>query len=94
LKECRHPRRPILRSPADKLGEIVLTAKSVIRAGRVGQGGRRQKSTIAACIALVSSRLVDVGLLDSDVYGPSVPHLLGVTAGRNSLNKSIRRTAG
>jgi ATP-binding protein involved in chromosome partitioning len=67
-----HPR------PPQKLGEIGLTAKSVIVVGS-GKGGVG-KSTIAASLALGLQRSgCRVGLLDTDVYGPSIPHLLGLT---------------
>jgi ATP-binding protein involved in chromosome partitioning len=67
-----HPRAP------QKLGEIGLTAKSVIAVGS-GKGGVG-KSTIAASLAFALQRAGSrVGLLDSDVYGPSIPHLLGLT---------------
>ena len=63
--------------PPDKLGQIGLTAKSVIAVGS-GKGGVG-KSTIAASIALGLTRAgCKVGLMDADVYGPSIPHLLGV----------------
>ncbi|MBC8868551.1 MAG: Mrp/NBP35 family ATP-binding protein [Planctomycetes bacterium] len=63
--------------PPQKMGEIGLTAKSVIAIGS-GKGGVG-KSTIAACLAFALKRAgCQVGLLDSDVYGPSIPHLLGV----------------
>lgn len=62
--------------PPEKIGEIGLTAKSVIAVGS-GKGGVG-KSTIAASLAFAlqdaGSR---VGLMDADVYGPSVPTLLG-----------------
>jgi ATP-binding protein involved in chromosome partitioning len=63
--------------PPERIGEIGLTAKSVIAVGS-GKGGVG-KSTIAASIAygLKNSGAV-VGLMDADVYGPSIPHLLGV----------------
>ncbi len=65
--------------PPEKLGQIGLTAKSVIAVGS-GKGGVG-KSTIAACLALGLKRAgATVGLMDADVYGPSIPHLLGVTA--------------
>ena len=67
-----HPR------PPQKLGQLGLTAKSVIAVGS-GKGGVG-KSTIAACLALGLRRAgAVVGLMDADVYGPSVPHLLGVS---------------
>ena len=63
--------------PPQKIGEIGLMAKSVIAVGS-GKGGVG-KSTIAAALALGLSRSgAKVGLMDADVYGPSIPHLLGV----------------
>jgi ATP-binding protein involved in chromosome partitioning len=63
--------------PPDKIGEIGLTAKSVIAVGS-GKGGVG-KSTIAASIAYgLKNSGSAVGLMDADVYGPSIPHLLGV----------------
>ena len=66
-----HPRPPA------RLGQIGLRAKSVIAVGS-GKGGVG-KSTVAASIALTLRRLgAKVGLMDADVYGPSIPHLLGL----------------
>ncbi|QDU30014.1 Flagellum site-determining protein YlxH [Anatilimnocola aggregata] len=63
---------------AVKLGQIGLTAKSVIAVGS-GKGGVG-KSTVAATIALGLKRAgCKVGLMDADVYGPSIPHLLGLS---------------
>jgi ATP-binding protein involved in chromosome partitioning len=67
-----HERKP------EKLGQIGLSAKSVVAVGS-GKGGVG-KSTIAASIALGLQRAgCTVGLLDADVYGPSIPHLLGLS---------------
>jgi ATP-binding protein involved in chromosome partitioning len=64
--------------PPTKLGQIGLEAKSVIAVGS-GKGGVG-KSTIAVSIAAGLARAGSrVGLLDADVYGPSVPHLLGLS---------------
>jgi ATP-binding protein involved in chromosome partitioning len=64
--------------PPVKLGQIGLEAKSVIAVGS-GKGGVG-KSTIAASVAIGLARAGSrVGLLDADVYGPSVPHLLGLS---------------
>lgn len=63
---------------APPIGQIGLTAKSVIAVGS-GKGGVG-KSTIAATLALGLSRAgCKVGLMDADVYGPSIPHLLGLS---------------
>lgn len=95
LEEQLRTRLPQLRSVSvrtvvhsrtpQKLGEIGLTAKSVIAVGS-GKGGVG-KSTIAVCLALGLKRAgCKVGLMDADVYGPSVPHLLGLgQAGRPAV---------
>ena len=63
--------------PPERIGEIGLSAKSVIAVGS-GKGGVG-KSTIAASIAYgLKNSGAAVGLMDADVYGPSIPHLLGV----------------
>ncbi len=58
------------------LGQIGLRAKTVIAVGS-GKGGVG-KSTIATALAIGMQRAgCQVGLMDADVYGPSIPHLLG-----------------
>jgi ATP-binding protein involved in chromosome partitioning len=70
IRLVAHDRAP------EKLGEIGLTAKSVVAVGS-GKGGVG-KSTIAASLAHGLRRAgCEVGLMDADVYGPSIPHLLG-----------------
>ena len=65
-----HERRP------EKLGEIGLSVKSAIAVG-AGKGGVG-KSSVAAYLAYGLARAGSlVGLMDADVYGPSIPHLLG-----------------
>jgi ATP-binding protein involved in chromosome partitioning len=65
-----HQRKP------EKLGEIGLAAKTIVAVG-AGKGGVG-KSSIAAYLACGLRRAgCEVGLLDADVYGPSIPHLLG-----------------
>jgi len=72
-----------------KLGEIGLTSKSVIAVAS-GKGGVG-KSTIAASLAygLKRSGCV-VGLMDADVYGPSIPHLLGINQRPEIVDKKFR----
>ncbi|NND95943.1 MAG: Mrp/NBP35 family ATP-binding protein [Pirellulaceae bacterium] len=72
--------------PPARIGQIGLRAKSVIAVGS-GKGGVG-KSTIAASIALTLRRLgAKVGLMDADVYGPSIPHLLGLS-GRPAISEN------
>lgn len=61
----------------DSGGAIGLRIKNVIAVGS-GKGGVG-KSTVAASLAFgLQSFGAKVGLMDADVYGPSIPHLLGV----------------
>ncbi|HYO24866.1 MAG TPA: Mrp/NBP35 family ATP-binding protein, partial [Lacipirellulaceae bacterium] len=61
----------------EPIGAIGLTAKSVVAVGS-GKGGVG-KSTMAASIAIaLKNGGCKVGLMDADVYGPSIPHLLGL----------------
>lgn len=70
--------------PPARVGQVALRAKSVILVGS-GKGGVG-KSTVATSLALTLRRLgATVGLLDADVYGPSVPQLLGLS-GRPAVN--------
>lgn len=74
--------------PPVPIGEIGLRAKSVIAVGS-GKGGVG-KSTIAASLAFGLKRAgCAVGLLDADVYGPSIPHLIGVNQRPEVVDKRI-----
>ncbi|MGE0607867.1 MAG: Mrp/NBP35 family ATP-binding protein [Pirellulales bacterium] len=71
IEHAVHPRPPLA------IGQIGIKAKSVIAVGS-GKGGVG-KSTIAASLAFGLKRAgAKVGLMDADVYGPSIPHLVGV----------------
>ncbi|XZE21507.1 P-loop NTPase [Pirellulaceae bacterium SH449] len=66
-----------LHKPPVPIGQIGLKAKAVI-AVAAGKGGVG-KSSLAASIALTLEKMGSkVGLMDADVYGPSIPHLLGL----------------
>lgn len=74
-----HPRPPA------RLGQVGLRIKSVVLVGS-GKGGVG-KSTVAAGLALTLRRMgAVVGLMDADVYGPSIPQLLGLE-GRPAINE-------
>jgi ATP-binding protein involved in chromosome partitioning len=67
-------------------GAIGLKVKNVIAVGS-GKGGVG-KSTIAASIAFgLKNYGATVGLLDADVYGPSIPHLTGVSGQPGTVEK-------
>jgi ATP-binding protein involved in chromosome partitioning len=75
--------------PAEKIGQIGLAVKSVVAVGS-GKGGVG-KSTIAASLALGLARAGSrVGLMDADIYGPSIPHLLGVNRRPEVLENRIQ----
>ncbi|MGE0755368.1 MAG: P-loop NTPase [Pirellulaceae bacterium] len=81
--------RTTLSRPPQPRGEIQLTAKSVLAVGS-GKGGVG-KSTIAASVALGLQRMgATVGLMDADVYGPSIPHLLGVSQRPEVVDRKMR----
>lgn len=65
---------------ASAQANLIPQVKSTIAVGS-GKGGVG-KSTVAANLAVALQRSgAKVGLLDTDVYGPSVPHLMGSTTG-------------
>ena len=62
--------------PPMKMGQIGLACKNVIAVGS-GKGGVG-KSTVATCLAMALHRAgCKTGLMDADVYGPSIPILTG-----------------
>jgi len=81
-----HVSRAVHQRSPQPLGEVGLTAKTVIAVGS-GKGGVG-KSTVAACLALALKQAgCEVGLMDADVYGPSIPHLLGLE-GRPEIHEN------
>lgn len=99
LRQFLHERLPaakdvtvkltVHKRPPEKIGQIGLAAKSVVAVGS-GKGGVG-KSTIAAALAIGLVRAgSQVGLMDADVYGPSIPHLLGVNRRPEIVENRIR----
>ncbi|MEM9658130.1 MAG: P-loop NTPase, partial [Planctomycetota bacterium] len=75
--------------PPEPIGTIGLRAKSVVAIGS-GKGGVG-KSTVAASLALEMQRCgCRVGLMDADLYGPSIPHLLGANGQPAAINQRLQ----
>jgi ATP-binding protein involved in chromosome partitioning len=82
-------RLAVHKRPPVALGQIGLNAKSVIAVGS-GKGGVG-KSTIAASLAYGLKRAgCKVGLLDTDFYGPSIPHLLGIEGSAGVVDQKLQ----
>ncbi|MFF7644973.1 P-loop NTPase [Streptomyces canus] len=54
-----------------------------------GKGGVGKSSVTVNLAAAMASRGLSVGVLDADIYGHSVPRMLGVTAGPTRVEKMI-----
>ena len=84
-----HVHDSVHEGPIEQKGEFGLKVKHIIIVGS-GKGGVG-KSTIATALAFGLQRAgCKVGFMDADVYGPSIPHLLGVT-GRPEIDQETRK---
>jgi ATP-binding protein involved in chromosome partitioning len=84
----RRPAQPAARTPNQSAAGIPGVGQIIaVASGKGGVG----KSTVAVNLALGLSRLgLKVGLLDADIYGPSVPRLLGITEKPDSDGKKLK----
>jgi ATP-binding protein involved in chromosome partitioning len=77
------------RRPAEPSGQLGLAVKSVLAVGS-GKGGVG-KSSVAAFLAHGLARAgARVGLLDADLYGPSIPHLFGLSQAPGYADERIQ----
>ena len=78
-------------APRPEVGKLLQQVKNIIAVSS-GKGGVG-KSTVSANLAIALARLgYKVGLLDTDIFGPSMPKMFGVEDARPSgVNKDGRQ---
>jgi ATP-binding protein involved in chromosome partitioning len=79
-------------APAGSAAPLKGTVPGIARIIAVASGkGGVGKSTVAANLAVALARQgLAVGLLDADIYGPSVPTLFGITARAGIADKRLQ----
>ena len=81
------PKPAVARQAPPQQGIPGVAAVIAVASGKGGVG----KSTVAVNLALSLSRLgLKVGLLDADIYGPSLPRLLAITEKPDSDGKKLK----
>ncbi len=81
------PPKPVRATPPAPAGIEGVGKIIAVASGKGGVG----KSTVAVNLALGLSKLgLKVGLLDADIYGPSVPRLLGITHKPETEGKKLK----
>jgi ATP-binding protein involved in chromosome partitioning len=89
IKDMGTPSEEVMRRERDTLVKEKLSRirrKILVMSGKGGVG----KSTVAAYLALLlSERGYRVGLLDVDLHGPSIPHLLNIRGGLDVSQEGV-----
>lgn len=76
-------------NPFDKQKAIPGVKKIIaVCSGKGGVG----KSTVATNLALALSKTHKVGLLDADIYGPSIPRMMGALGQKPSIDENNKIT--
>lgn len=76
LSQHKQPAQPSRKPPPGKISLPNIRAIIAVASGKGGVG----KSTISANLAVgLAQKGLKTGLLDADIYGPSVPMMMGIT---------------
>lgn len=76
-------------APPSQSGQIELPGvKNIIAVGS-GKGGVGKSTVAVNLAAALAATGAKVGLLDADVYGPSVPSMMGSSEGIKALNRRL-----
>ncbi len=75
--------------PAQAVGQVGITAKSII-AVAAGKGGVGKSSVATSLAQALKKAGCKTGLLDADVYGPSIPHLTGARGQVSKVDNKIQ----
>ena len=82
------PAQPVARSSGPARGAMAPGVRAIVAVAS-GKGGVG-KSTVAANLALaLKANGLSVGILDADIYGPSMPRMLGISGRPSSADGKI-----